>query len=57
MIIRDGLGWMIAAIGVVALIAGIAGAVLLSGSTRFITLGVGVVLFLASGAVTYLRRD
>lgn len=57
MIIGDELGWIIAAIGVVALIAGVVGAVLLSGSTRFVALGAGVTLFLVAGIITYLRRD
>lgn len=57
MIIRDGLGWIVVAIGLIALIVGIAGIFMFSGNTRFIGLGAGVVIFLATGAITYLRRD
>lgn len=57
MIIRDGLGWIVVAIGLIALIVGIAGIFMFSGNARFIGLGAGVVIFLATGAITYLRRD
>lgn len=57
MIIRDALGWIVAAIGVLALIAGIIGVIVFTGSVRFVTLGAGIAVFLVAAAITYLRRD
>lgn len=57
MIIRDALGWIVAAIGVLALIVGIVGAIMLTGSVRFVTLGAGIAVFLVAAVITYLRRD
>ena len=57
MIIRDALGWIVAAVGVLALIAGIVGVIVFTGSVRFAALGAGIAVFLVAAAITYLRRD